>query len=128
MTPIAVRESYYPNSPFSATDLARRPGVFYLSEHRDQLPAKLFWSSPSACRHLMAEAFPAKPAHLCLIFSRKAGWTLRNGRLQVQRQTNWLFGSAAGQPKPWSGIIQALPDQILARLGIDMRLAQVGPR
>ena len=115
-------ESYYPNSPFSATDLPAGQEFLYLSEHRDQLPAKLF-VEPFRLPTTDGRGISRENLRIAVDLFKEAGWTLRNGRLQDASGNQLVFEVLLVNPS-LERIIQPYRTN-LARLGIDMRLRTV---
>lgn len=115
-------ESYYPNSPFSATDLPAGQEFLYLSEHRDQLPAKLF-VEPFRLPTTDGRGISRDNLRIAVDLFKEAGWTLRNGRLQDASGNQLVFEVLLVNPS-LERIIQPYRTN-LARLGIDMRLRTV---
>ncbi|TKA90300.1 extracellular solute-binding protein [Halopseudomonas bauzanensis] len=114
--------SYYPNSPFSATDLPAGQEFLYLSEYRDQLPSELFLQ-PYSLPTTDGRGIPRDTLRQAVELFAEAGWTLRNGRLQNAAGRPLTFEVLLVNPSlerillPWS--------TNLARLGIDLRIRTV---
>lgn len=114
--------SYYPNSPFSATELPAGQEFLYLSEYRDQLPDELFLQ-PFSLPTTDGRGIPRDTLRQAVELFAEAGWSLQNGRLQNAEGRPLTFEVLLVNPSlerillPWS--------TNLARLGIDLRIRTV---
>jgi len=114
--------SYYPNSPFSATELPSGQEFLFLSEYREQLPNELFLK-PFSLPTTDGRGIPRETLRQAVELFAEAGWTLHNGRLQ----------SRDGRPLAFEVLlVNASLERILlpwrtnlARLGIDLRIRTV---
>ncbi|MBQ0778315.1 MAG: ABC transporter substrate-binding protein, partial [Pseudomonas sp.] len=115
-------ESYYPNSPFSATGLPAGQEFLYLNEHREELPRELFFE-PFRLPTTDGRGISRDSLRRAVELFEQAGWTLRNGRLQNADGDQLIFEVLLVNPS-LERIIQPYRTN-LARLGIDMRIRTV---
>lgn len=115
-------QSYYPNSPFSATELPAGQEFLYLNEHRKQLPRELF-TQPFSLPTTDGRGISRDSLRRAVELFKEAGWTLRNGRLQNASGNQLVFEVLLVNPS-LERIIQPYRTN-LARLGIDMRIRTV---
>ncbi|MBQ0741824.1 MAG: ABC transporter substrate-binding protein, partial [Pseudomonas sp.] len=115
-------ESYYPNSPFSATGLPAGQEFLYLNEHREELPRELFFE-PFRLPTTDGRGISRQSLRRAVELFEQAGWTLRNGRLQNADGDQLIFEVLLVNPS-LERIIQPYRTN-LARLGIDMRIRTV---
>ncbi|WP_407925937.1 extracellular solute-binding protein [Halopseudomonas xiamenensis] len=114
--------SYYPNSPFSASELPAGQEFLYLNEYREQLPSELFLQ-PFSLPTTDGRGIPRETLRQAVELFAEAGWTLHNGRLQNQQGRPLAFEVLLVNPSlerillPWR--------TNLARLGIDLRIRTV---
>ena len=114
--------SYYPNSPFSATDIPAGQEFLYLAPFRDRLPAELF-SEPFRLPVSDGRGIGRDSLRQAVELFSRAGWELRNGRLQDASGTPLSFEVLLVNPS-LERILQPYRTN-LARLGIDMRIRTV---
>lgn len=115
-------QSYYPNSPFSATELPAGQEFLYLNEHREALPRQLF-TQPFRLPTTDGRGISRDSLRQAVDLFKEAGWTLRNGRLQNAQGNQLVFEVLLVNPS-LERIIQPYRTN-LARLGIDMRIRTV---
>ncbi len=115
-------ESYYPNSPFSASGLPAGQEFLYLNEHREELPRELFFE-PFRLPTTDGRGISRDSLRRAVELFEQAGWTLRNGRLQNADGDQLIFEVLLVNPS-LERIIQPYRTN-LARLGIDMRIRTV---
>ncbi|MFN3579532.1 MAG: extracellular solute-binding protein [Pseudomonas sp.] len=114
--------SYYPNSPFSATDVPAGQEFLYLNEHRSALPLELFLQ-PFSLPVTDGRGISRDSLRTAVELFAEAGWTLRNGQLVNARGNQLVFEVLLVNPS-LERIIQPYRTN-LARLGIDMRIRTV---
>ena len=114
--------SYFPNSPFSATELPAGQEFLYLEPFREQLPPELFLE-PFSLPVTDGRGIPRDTLREAVALFNQAGWKLNNGRLQNSTGRPLAFEVLLVNPSlerillPWR--------TNLARLGIDLRIRTV---
>jgi microcin C transport system substrate-binding protein len=114
--------SYYPNSPFSATGIPAGQEFLYLSPHRDELPPELF-VQPFSLPVTDGRGIPRNILREAVDLFTRAGWTLRDGRLENEEGKPLVFEVLLVNPS-LERILQPYRTN-LARLGIDMQIRTV---
>lgn len=114
--------SYYPNSPFSATNLPAGQEFLYLSPHREELPPELFLQ-PFSLPVTDGRGIPRETLRQAIDLFDQAGWELRNGRLENSDGKPLVFEILLANSS-LERILQPYRAN-LARLGIDMHIRTV---
>ena len=114
--------SYFPNSPFSATDLPAGQEFLFLEPFREQLPSELFLE-PFTLPVTDGRGIPREDLREAVALFNQAGWKLSNGRLRNSSGRPLAFEVLLVNPSlerillPWR--------TNLAKLGIDLRIRTV---
>ncbi len=114
--------SYFPNSPFAATDLPAGQEFLYLQPYREQLPDGLF-RQPFSLPQTDGRGIPRKTQRAAVERFAEAGYTLKNGEMRDDRGRQLRFEVLLVNPS-LERIVQPYRAN-LARLGIDMQIRTV---
>lgn len=114
--------SYYPNSPFSASDIPVGQEFLYLSPHREALPSALFLE-PFRLPVTDGRGIPREHLRQVVELFAEAGWTLRQGRLVNKNNQPLVFEVLLVNPS-LERILQPYRAN-LSRLGIELRVRTV---
>lgn len=114
--------SYFPNSPFAATELPAGQEFLYLEPFRDQLPEETFLK-PFTLPVTDGRGIPRETLREAVELFDNAGWTLRDGRLRNADGQPLVFEVLLVNPS-LERILQPYRNN-LSRLGIDMHIRTV---